>query len=59
MSQQNVEIVRRIYSQWGVGDFRVGWEEGIYDLHVLLVLRPEFGPEAGVYRGADEFRAVP
>ena len=56
MSDENVELVRRIYSGWGAGDFRIGWDEGIFDDHVLLVVRPEFGPEAGVYRGLDEIR---
>jgi ketosteroid isomerase-like protein len=51
MAHKNVEIVRRIYERWGLGDFRAGVE--LYDPHVLLVLRPEF-PDAGVYRGLDE-----
>ena len=52
MSQENVEIVRRIYSEWGRGNFREGVE--LYDPHVLLVVRPEFGPASGVYCGPDE-----
>jgi ketosteroid isomerase-like protein len=52
MSQENVEIVRRIYVEWGRGSFREGAE--LYDPHVLLVVRPEFGPASGVYRGPDE-----
>jgi len=51
MAHKNIEIVRRIYERWGLGDFRAGME--LYDPHVLLVLRPEF-PDAGVYRGLDE-----
>jgi len=54
MSQENVEIVRRIYAHWGRGDFRAGVE--LYDPNILLILRPEF-PEAGVYRGLDEIRS--
>jgi ketosteroid isomerase-like protein len=53
MSQENVELVRRIYECWGRGDFRAGGE--LYDPYVLLVLRPEF-PEAGAYCGPDEIR---
>ena len=41
MSQENVEVVRRVYDEWGRGNFREGAE--LYDPHVLLVLRPEFG----------------
>jgi ketosteroid isomerase-like protein len=54
MSQENVEIVQRIYGEWGRGNFREGTE--LYDPHVLLVLRPEFGLASGegVYCGADE-----
>jgi ketosteroid isomerase-like protein len=54
MSEENVEIVRRIYAEWGRGNFREGTE--FYDPNVLLVLRPEFGLATGegVYRGADE-----
>jgi ketosteroid isomerase-like protein len=53
MSQENIEIVRRIYERWGRGDFRAGVE--LYDPYVLLVLRPEF-PDAGAYCGPDEVR---
>jgi len=54
MSQENVEVVRRIYGQWGRGNFREGAE--LYDPHVLLVVRPEFGLASGegVYCGPDE-----
>jgi ketosteroid isomerase-like protein len=54
MSQENVEIVRRIYGEWGRGNFREGAE--LYDPHVLLVVRPEFGLASGegVYCGRDE-----
>jgi ketosteroid isomerase-like protein len=53
MSQENLEIVRRIYERWGRGDFRAGTE--LYAPEVELVLRPEF-PDAGVYRGPEEIR---
>jgi ketosteroid isomerase-like protein len=53
MSQENVEIVRRIYREWGRGNFREGAE--LFDPHTVLVLRPPF-PEAGEYRGPEEIR---
>jgi ketosteroid isomerase-like protein len=53
VSQEHVEIVRRIYERWGRGDFRAGTE--LYDPYVLLVLRPEF-PDARAYCGPDEIR---
>ncbi len=51
MSQENVEIVRRIYDEWARGNFNEG--ATLYDPHVLLVVRPEFGPASGVYCGPD------
>jgi ketosteroid isomerase-like protein len=51
MSQQNVEMVRRVYARWGKGDFRAGTE--LFDPWVVLVLRPEF-PDAGAYLGPEE-----
>ena len=51
MSRGNLEIVRRIYERWSLGDFRAGTE--LYDPHILLVLRPEF-PEPGTYLGLEE-----
>jgi ketosteroid isomerase-like protein len=53
MSEQNVEIVRRIYDEWGRGNFRAGTE--LYDPDALLILRPEF-PESGTYRGLSEIQ---
>ena len=53
MSQENLEVVRRVYEGWGRGDFRV--PERLYDPYVLLVLRPEF-PDSGAYCGAGEIR---
>src|ERR687887_408165 len=52
MSEENVEVVRRIYGEWGRGNFREGTE--LYDPHVLLVVRPEFGLASGVYCGPSE-----
>jgi ketosteroid isomerase-like protein len=49
MSQENVEIVRRIYEGWAKGDFGVGLVD--LDPHVTLVIRPDF-PEFGVFVGA-------
>jgi ketosteroid isomerase-like protein len=51
MSDENLEIVRRVYERWGRGDFRAGTE--FFDPWVVLVLRPEF-PDAGAYLGMDE-----
>ena len=53
MSEDKVEIVRRIYERWGRGDFRGGTD--LYDPYALLVLRPEF-PDAGAYCGPNEIR---
>jgi len=54
MSQENVEIVRQVYSEWGRGNFRAGTE--LFDPHTLLVLRPPL-PEAGAYHGPEEIRS--
>jgi ketosteroid isomerase-like protein len=51
MSRERVEVMRRIYDDWGRGNFRAGVE--LFDPHVSLVLRPEF-PDAGVYLGPEE-----
>jgi ketosteroid isomerase-like protein len=51
MSEEKIEIVRRIYDEWGRGNFRVGAE--LFDSNTLLVLAPEF-PESGAYRGPEE-----
>ena len=48
MSQENVEVVRRIYQGWAAGNFRAG-AEGL-DEHVVLVIRPDF-PEFGIFHG--------
>src|SRR3954451_19879170 len=52
MSQENVEIVRRIYDARGRGNFQQGTE--LYDPNVLMVLRREFGLASGRYCGPEE-----
>ena len=51
MSEENVEIVRRVYDEWGRGNFRAGGE--LFDSHTVLIVRSEF-PEAGAYHGREE-----
>ena len=53
MSQENVEIVRRIYDAWANGDFRAGI--AYLDQHVVLVVGSDF-PEFGVFVGAEGIR---
>ena len=53
VSQENVEIVRRVYERWGRGDLRAGTE--LFDPWVVLVLRKEF-PDAGAYLGPEGIR---
>jgi ketosteroid isomerase-like protein len=48
MSQENVEVVRRIYEGWAAGNFRAGAEN--LDEYVVLVVRRDF-PEFGVFHG--------
>jgi ketosteroid isomerase-like protein len=50
MSDENVELVRRIYEQWAEGDFRAAVE--LYDPLILLVQGEGF-PEQGTYLGLD------
>ena len=53
MSQENVEIVRRVFEAWGNGNFR---ETSDYlDAHVVLVVGREF-PDAGAVMGPDAVR---
>jgi ketosteroid isomerase-like protein len=51
VSREKVDVMRRIFDEWGRGNFRAGAE--LFDPHVVLVLRPEF-PEAGVYVGPEQ-----
>jgi ketosteroid isomerase-like protein len=53
VSQENVDIVRRIYDGWSRGEFDAGVE--LYDRYVLLVLRADF-PDPGPYLGAQAIR---
>jgi ketosteroid isomerase-like protein len=48
MSQENVEIVRRVYEEWGKGNFRAG--ESLWDPRVVFIPTPEL-PESGDYQG--------
>ena len=51
MTQEHVEVLRRVYERWGEGDFRAGVE--LYDPHAVFVQRPEF-PHSGVYLGPEQ-----
>ncbi len=51
MTQEHVEVLRRVYERWGEGDFRAGVE--LYDPHAVFVQRPEF-PHSGVYVGPEQ-----
>jgi ketosteroid isomerase-like protein len=51
MSREKVEVMRRIFEDWGRGDFRAAVE--FFDPHVMLVLGPEF-PDEGVSIGPEE-----
>jgi ketosteroid isomerase-like protein len=50
MSQENVEIVQRIFETWASGDLRAGADD--LDKHVVFVARPDF-LEFGVFYGPD------
>jgi ketosteroid isomerase-like protein len=53
MSQENVEIVRRIFEAWALADWSVG--NDYYDQHIVFVMSPDF-PAFGVYYGIDQVR---
>jgi ketosteroid isomerase-like protein len=53
MSNENAEVVRRIYEQWAEGNFRAAVE--LYDPLILLVQGQGF-PEQGTYLGMDGVR---
>jgi ketosteroid isomerase-like protein len=53
MSQENVEVVRRIFDRWATGDFIAGLND--LDRYVLFVVRHPF-PEFGVVVGPDQIR---
>jgi uncharacterized protein len=50
MSQENVEVVRKVYERWSQGDFRAGVD--VLDPLVSFILPPEF-PDAGNYLGPE------
>jgi ketosteroid isomerase-like protein len=54
MSQENVEIVRRIFDAWGSGDWSIGNE--YLDQHAVYVVSSDF-PAFGCYLGLDAIRA--
>ena len=51
MTTDRVETMRRIYEEWGRGNFRAGTE--LFDPNVVLVLNPDF-PEPGAYVGLEQ-----
>jgi ketosteroid isomerase-like protein len=53
MSQENVEIVRRIFDGWATGDLSA--EADAFDRHVVFVVSRDF-PAWGVQHGLDEVR---
>ena len=55
MSQENVELVRRIYDRWAGGDFRAGRE--LLDPDITTVWAQDF-PTAGTYHGPDQHAAA-
>ena len=54
MSQENVEIVRRVYARWEQGDFAASVP--LFEENVTLVVRPEF-PDGGTFVGREGTRA--
>jgi ketosteroid isomerase-like protein len=54
MSQENPEIVRRIFDAWGSGDWSIGNE--YLDQHAVYVISSDF-PAFGAYYGLDGIRA--
>ena len=54
MSQENLEIVRRIFEAWAVADWSIG--NDYYDRHVVFVMSPDF-PAFGVSYGIDQVKA--
>ena len=54
MSQENVEIVRRIFDAWASGDWSIGNE--YLDQHAVYVISSDF-PAFGLYFGFDAIRA--
>jgi uncharacterized protein len=50
MSQENVEVVRKVYERWSQGDFSAAVD--VLDPLVSFILPPEF-PDAGTYLGPE------
>jgi ketosteroid isomerase-like protein len=44
MSEESVEIIRRVYERWSAGDFRAAVD--LFDPHAVLVVRPALGPDS-------------
>jgi hypothetical protein len=58
MSQENVEVVRRLIEHWEEGDWR--WGRDSFDDQCEAVFSASWFPEADHYRvGADALRAGP
>jgi ketosteroid isomerase-like protein len=53
MSQENVEVVQRIFDGWATGDFST--EPDTFDRHVVFVVSRDF-PAWGVQHGREEVR---
>jgi ketosteroid isomerase-like protein len=54
MSQENVEIIRRVYEAARRGDF----EAGFRDAHPEFEVTFKAGPNSGTHRGRDEIQEV-
>jgi ketosteroid isomerase-like protein len=55
MSEENVEVVRAIYSRFGDGDFRASVD--LLDRHIVFLLMPD-APNAEVYVGVEAVAAA-
>ena len=49
MSEESVEIVRRVYDRWAEGDFQAG---DYFDPHIVFIMGFGF-PESGIYFGTE------
>ncbi|MDX6699396.1 MAG: SnoaL-like domain [Solirubrobacteraceae bacterium] len=54
MSQENVEIIRRVFDAWAAGDWSIGNE--YLEEHAVCVVSSDF-PAFGAYYGIDGIRA--
>jgi ketosteroid isomerase-like protein len=54
MSQENVEIIRRIYDAGNRGDWEAAFRDAPEDLEVTF----KAGPNSGTHRGREEVQAV-